>query len=81
MALTATELVAGVNAAGFTAEEWNTAKAVEQLQVRLLLKDAELANLDSWRLARLAEYNAQLDTLQQERAAIVAQINALAPSP
>ena len=81
MALTAAELVAGVNAAGFTSEEWNTAKAVEQLQVRLLLKDAELSNLDSWRLARLAEYNAQLDTLQQERAAIVAQINALAPSP
>lgn len=79
MALNATQIVNGINAAGFTEEEWNLSQKVNKLQVQLGLKRAEISNLQTWLGVKNAEYAGNLDTLRQQEAAIEAQINELAP--
>jgi len=79
MALNATQIVDGINAAGFTEAEWNQAMAVLKLQVQLGLKRAEIANLQTWLAEKNTDYEGDLDTLRQEESAIEAAINELAP--
>ena len=79
MALTATQIVEGINAADFTEEEFTTAMAVSKLEATLSLKRAEIANLQDWLAIKNAEYAEKLDVMQQAEAAIVAAINELAP--
>ena len=80
MALTATQIVEGINAADFTEEEFITAMAVSKLEATLSLKRAEIANLQDWLAIKNAEYAEKLDVMQQAEAAIVAAINELAPT-
>jgi len=80
MALTATQIVEGINAADFTEEEFTTAMAVSKLEATLSLKRAEIANLQDWLAIKNAEYAEKLDVMQQAEAAIVAAINELAPT-
>ena len=79
MALNATQIVDGINAAGFTEAEWNMAQLVNKLQVQLGLKRAEIANLQTWLAGKNADYAEDLDVLRQEESAIEAAINDLAP--
>ena len=79
MALNATQIVDGINAAGFTQAEWNMAQLVNKLQVSLGLKRAEISNLQTWLGVKNTEYEGTLDMLRQEESAIEAAINDLAP--
>jgi len=78
MALNATQIVAAINTAGFTEEEYNLSQKVQKLQAELILVEATIANDSAWLAEKNAEFQAKLDVEQQKAAAIKAQINALA---
>lgn len=81
MPLTATQLLNGINAAGFTEEEWKRAMLYLKLNVELGIVRGGIANLEAKRAQLNTQADSQLDTLRQEEAVLVESINALAPTP
>jgi hypothetical protein len=71
----------GINTAEFTEEEWNRAMLYLKLTVELGIVRGQIANVETWRGEKNAQADVELDTLTQQEAVLVAQINALAPTP
>ena len=80
MALNATQLLDGINAAEFTAEEWANAMLYLKLTVELGLVRAQMANASHGNDVQQAEYRAVVVALQAQETELTEQINALAPS-